>query len=60
MLHTLGIAFIGIGISGFVLALALLAYATKKHSASWDDTARDTAGRAVLILIAGIIILICS
>jgi heme/copper-type cytochrome/quinol oxidase subunit 4 len=54
----MGIFFICLGVFGLLLGLVLRLYAYKKHDAGWDIAAHDTAGRGILILIVGILILI--
>ena len=57
-MHFLGIVFVCIGVLGMLLGLACKFYAYKKHDGKWDECAHDTAGRGIMVLIIGILILI--
>ena len=57
---TIGIAFIVIGILGFILGLALHVYGAFKHDSGWLITAQQTSLRGIFVFIIGLLIYVFS
>jgi hypothetical protein len=59
-MHTLGLYFVIIGILGFFLGIGIHCYGWSKRDAGWLTAGQDTSGRAILIFIIGIFIILVT
>lgn len=59
-MHTLGIGMVIVGVLGMLLGFGLHCYGATKHDSGWLCTAQDTAHRAILVTVLGLILLALS